>query len=82
MRPLIVHLNREHDALCVVQALGPNSAAMSAAEHGWDVEVDLRSQRVEEALTAVHDCLRDNAIPFARVTVAGQTYAMEPTPTT
>ena len=31
MRPLIVHLNREQDALCVVQTLGPNSAAMSAA---------------------------------------------------
>ena len=75
-----VHLHRLEDAKCVAEALGQGDASVTPSKTGWTVSVFPSSRPLPEILGALHACLAENEIPLARVTIDGNTYAMESPP--
>ena len=72
--PLIVHVRREHDAVCVAEALSEWGTSVEERGSEWDVHVEGRSLAIGELITALHKCLAENDIPLVSVTIDGRTY--------
>jgi hypothetical protein len=78
---LLVHLHQLKDAKCVAEALGQGDASVTPSKTGWTVSVVPPSRQLAEILSALQACLAENDIRLVRVTIDGNTYAMESAPT-
>jgi hypothetical protein len=79
-QPLVIHLHRQEDAECVVNALAIQSFAVGATVEGQDVLVDIRSRSLGDVLSALHHCMLENEIALVRIEIDDRTYLMEPAP--
>lgn len=77
---LAVHLHHLEDAKCVAETLGQGDASVTPSKTGWTVTVVPSSRQLAEVLSALHACLAENDIRLVRVTIDGNTYAMEAPP--
>jgi hypothetical protein len=75
-----VHLHHLKDAKCVADALGQGDASVIPSKTGWTVSVVPSSRQIAEILNALHACLTENDIRLVRLTIDGNTYAMESPP--
>jgi hypothetical protein len=76
-----VHLHHLKDAKCVADALGQGDASVIPSKTGWTVSVFPSSRQLAEILNALQTCLAEDDIRLVRVTIDGNTYAMESAPT-
>ena len=72
--PLIIHVQRERDALCIAEALAEWDTTVEQKSSQWDVKVESRSLAIGELLTTLHKCLTENEIRLISVTIDGRTY--------
>ena len=79
-QPLVVYLQRQEDADCVARALAEHSSTVEAQIEGWNVHVDIRSRSLGDVLSALHECMVENAIPLVRLKIDDRSYVMEPAP--
>ena len=79
-QPVVVHLQRQEEAECVARMLSEHASTLDARMVGWDVQVDIRSRSLGDVLSALHECMVENAIPVVRVKIDNRTYVMEPAP--
>ena len=77
---LIVHLDSEEDSRCVADALIAAGGTVARSPSSFDL--DVAGSSLEAILAAVQQCITENEISLARVTVDGRTYLMEAPPAT
>jgi small ligand-binding sensory domain FIST len=73
-----VTTTRKRDAQCIAEALAQYGSTLAGQGHRWVVELsEPEGADFPDVLTALKECLEENAIAAVKVELDGKAYTME-----